>query len=109
MRPWRRYRELWDELNDLGYNLAEQILDASNYGVAQTRRRLFIVGDRKDAPGLVGYRRAGRRRSARSILDAPGTWETSRLFNNGRAKCTLQRAERGFKVLGGDASFLIVY
>ena len=109
MRPWSRYRELCDALKDLGYNLAEQVLNASDFGVAQTRRRLFVVGDREKPPGLVTHKRLGRRRSAKSILDPPGTWETSKLFIKQRARGTVERARRGFKALGEDASFLIVY
>lgn len=105
MRPWPRYRELCDALREMGYNLAEQVLDASDFGVAQTRRRLFIVGDREMSPGLATHRRRGRRRSAKSILDAAGTWETSRLFVRERAKGTIERARRGFKALGNDAGF----
>jgi DNA (cytosine-5)-methyltransferase 1 len=109
MRPWPRYRELCGELIDLGYNLAEQVLDASDFGVAQTRRRLFIVGDRKRNPGLVLHRRPGRRCTARSILDAAGTWGCSKLFTQKRAQGTLERARRGFEALGKEASFLLVY
>jgi DNA (cytosine-5)-methyltransferase 1 len=109
MRPWARYRELCEELRQLGYNLAEQVLDASDFGVPQTRRRLFIVGDREKSPGLANSRRSGRRRSAKSILDATGTWERSKLFTRKRAKGTVERARRGFKALGRDASFIIVY
>lgn len=109
MRPWRRYRELCNALEDLGYNVAEQVLDASDFGVAQTRRRLFIVGDREKPPGLVTYKHAGRRRSAKSILDTAGTWESSKLFIKTRARGTVERARRGFKALGKDTSFLIVY
>lgn len=109
MRPWSRYRELCGALKDIGYNLAEQVLDASDFGVAQSRRRLFIVGDRKKEPGVVSHRRPGRRRSAKSILDTSGTWETSKLFTRKRAAGTLERARRGFKALGKDASFLLVY
>jgi DNA (cytosine-5)-methyltransferase 1 len=109
MRPWARYSELCDALRSLGYHVAEQILDASDLGVAQTRRRLFIVGDREKPPGLVTHEHPGRRRAAKSILDAPGTWETSKLFAKGRARGTVERAERAFRALGRDASFLIVY
>jgi DNA (cytosine-5)-methyltransferase 1 len=109
MRPWARYSELWEALENLGYNLGEQVLDASDYGVAQTRRRLFIVGDREKPPSLVSHKHRGRRRSAKSILDASGTWETTRLFTKKRAQGTVERARRGFKALGEDASFLIVY
>ena len=47
MRPWSRYNELTEALKDIGYHLSEHILDASEFGVAQARRRLFIVCDLK--------------------------------------------------------------
>ena len=109
MRPWPRYEELKRELIELGYELAEQILDASDYGVAQTRRRLFLVGDRKHQPAVVTRKRAGRRPSAKSILDKPGTWATNPLRQRGRAKDTLARAKRAIAALGEETPFLLVY
>jgi DNA (cytosine-5)-methyltransferase 1 len=109
MRPWSRYNELKQELIDLGYKLAEQILDASDYGVAQTRRRLFLVGDRKREPVVVTQKRVGRRPSAKSILDKRGTWATNPLRQRGRAKDTLMRAKRAIAALGEQTSFLLVY
>lgn len=109
MRPWSRYGELKSELQKLGYHLAEQVLDASDYGVAQTRRRLFLVGDLQKPPGVVAGKHPGRRKSARSILDKPGTWATSPLYAKGRAADTLARAERAFDALGHSEPFLVVY
>lgn len=109
MRPWSRYSELKDALMALGYRIAEQIVDASDHGVAQTRRRLFIVGDREQPPALVGRKQPGRRRSVKAILDRPGLWATSPLFSPRRAAATLERARRGFAELGEQASFLLVY
>jgi DNA (cytosine-5)-methyltransferase 1 len=109
MRPWSRYSELKQELESLGYNINEQVLDASNFGVPQSRRRLFIVGDRKREPKLVDGKRLGRRRTVKSILDKKETWDTTSLYDKCRAKATLERAERGFQALGRDASFLLVY
>jgi len=109
MRPWSRYAELKGELQALGYNLQEQVLDASDFGVAQTRRRLFLVGDRRTEPQTVTARRAGRRPTVKSILDRTGTWSTSPLFHNRRAEGTLQRAQRAFDALGKSARFLLVY
>ncbi|HUN99510.1 MAG TPA: DNA (cytosine-5-)-methyltransferase [Bradyrhizobium sp.] len=109
MRPWSRYGELKTELESLGYNIAEQILDASDFGVPQTRRRLFIVGDREQQPTTVTAKKRGRRKSAKSVLDTPGTWRTRPLFGEKRAKATLERARRGFAALGEDARFLLVY
>lgn len=109
MRPWSRYGTLKRALEELGYSIAEQVLNASDFGVPQTRRRLFIVGDRARPPSLVTMRRRGRKKTASSILDPPGRWSTSKLREKKRAKATLDRARRGFRELGSDASFLLVY
>ena len=109
MRPWSRYGELKRELQNLGYDLEEHVLDASDFGVAQTRRRLFLVGDRKEKPVSEILKRPGRRRSAKSILDPAGVWDMSPLFDKRRARATLERAQRGFESLGENASFLLVY
>lgn len=109
MRPWSRYGELKADLADLGYNLAEQVLDASDFGVAQSRRRLFLVGDRKKSPGLVEHKRVGRKPSAKSILDKPGVWPSTPLRSKHRAKDTLCRAKRAIDALGNDCPFIVVY
>ena len=109
MRPWSRYRELHDNLRKLGYVVKEQILDSSDFGVPQARRRLFIVADLRGTPGLVKITEPKSRKTAKSILDEPGTWGTSLLHRKGRAKGTLERAQRAIKALGPGRSFLIVY
>ena len=109
MRTWSRYGELKHALKKLGYHLEEQLLDASDFGVAQTRRRLFLMGDRKKEPNLVIRKCPVWRKPAKSILDPVGTWKTSPLFDERRALATLERAKRGFKTLGENASFLLVY
>ncbi len=58
MRPWSRY-ELKEKLENLGYSLRECVLDASDFGVAQSRRRLFIVCDRFDEVRPLGIRVIG--------------------------------------------------
>ncbi len=109
MRPWSRYAELKHRLQTLGYHLDERIFDASDFGVAQKRRRLFLVGDREGPPNLKLRKCPGGRKSAESILDPSGTWKTSPLDKENRAKATLERARRGFEALGHEASFLLVY
>ena len=109
MRPWSRYEELKTNLNSLGYNVAEQILNASAFGVAQSRKRLFLVCDRDRIPKTVTKTHRGRRSTVKSILDPDGTWKTSALYDKKRAPATLERAQRGFDVLGKEASFLLVY
>lgn len=109
MRIWHRYNELKQSLQNLGYRLGEQVLDASDFGVPQTRRRLFLVGDRKQKPIQVIDEHCEQRKSVTSILDPPGTWKTSLLFQEKRAKATEERAKRGFQALGEEANFLLVY
>ena len=109
MRPWSRYEELKRKLTDLGYDPYEHVLDSADFGVAQRRRRLFLVGDLERMPSTVIRKRPGRKKSAHSVLDLPGTWTTSPLIHERRAAATLERARRGFQALGPNTSFLLVY
>jgi len=109
MRPWSRYGELTESLSDMGYNVKEFVFDASEFGVAQKRRRLFIVCDLEDEVPDIKPPKRTTKKVARDILDKPGAWETSLLYSPKRAKPTIERAERGFSELGKKASFLLVY
>lgn len=109
MRKWERYDELKSRLQALGYFLKEKTLDASDYGVPQKRRRLFLVGDRNGPPDLKICKRRGRRKSIRSILDSTGTWNTTPLYKSKRAESTITRAQRAIDSLNEQESFLVVY
>lgn len=46
-RTWKTIRNVFE--NDLNYKITEpQVLNASDYGIPQTRRRLFVIGIRED-------------------------------------------------------------
>lgn len=108
MRPWSRYEELKDELRGLGYHVDEQTLDASSFGVAQRRRRLFLICCKFEPPQFsFSFRR--KNRTVTDILDGSGVWKTSALYSNRRSVATLERAERALSALGDSESFLIVY
>ena len=109
MRPWSRYPELQQALQELGYHLREHVLDASHFGVPQARRRLYLVGDRDRQPQAEVAPKSSAPPTVESILDPPDTWRTSPLFHPKRAQATLKRAERAFATLGPTASFLLVY
>ena len=108
MRPWARYPELKEKIAALGYHLREQVLDASDFGVPQKRRRLFLLADSKVMPTAIKAL-ASTASTARSILDPDGAWPMTRLRLPTRAKGTLERADRAIAKLGETASFLIVY
>ena len=110
MRSWSRYGELISALRDeLGYHVSEQVLDAAHFGVPQRRRRLFVICDRSTAPPEIKPHEGTRARRVIEILDPKGTWECRPLYSKGRAKPTLERAERAMAELGRGEPFLIVY
>ena len=108
MRRWERYGEFIGALGDLGYRCREQCLDASDFGVPQTRRRLFVLCSRKGMPEEIQCHRQTKE-GARSIVSGNGLYSFSPLRKPGRAVATLERAERALAELGPDKAFLIVY
>jgi DNA (cytosine-5)-methyltransferase 1 len=106
MRRWRQYKTFVDELRALGYNIKEQVLDSSDFGVPQRRRRLFITCDLKQAPPQI-KKAARKTRLAAEILRDEYNLRPLRTKN--RAKATLDRAQRAIDVVGKNKPFLIVY
>jgi DNA (cytosine-5)-methyltransferase 1 len=108
MRRWARYAEFKKQLEDLGYHLREEVRNAADFGVPQTRRRLFLLCDRDRLPEPT-TRPGGRRRCAASVVELNGSYGWSPLCTARRAHATLQRAERGFQAVGKKKPFLLVY
>ncbi|WP_226477457.1 DNA (cytosine-5-)-methyltransferase [Pseudomonas sp. MWU16-30323] len=108
MKPWSRYSELMEELKFLKYNVREQVIDASMFGVAQRRRRLFMIADRQEAPELV-CPISTTYKNVWDILDQSGRYKMTPLRTPKRAKDTLVRADRAIKELGEDKAFILVY
>lgn len=108
MRRWDGFTELITELKGLGYKLRMHSLDSATFGVPQNRRRLFILADREERPAPVtgSWKRPV---PASFVIDKTGAWKSSPLYRPGRAKPTLERAERGIAELGRGKDFLIVY
>jgi DNA (cytosine-5)-methyltransferase 1 len=92
-----------------GYTVRSQVLDAADFGVPQTRRRLFLLCDRLAMPAEVKPRRRHHTQSARHVIDLQGPWPSSPLYTERRARDTVLRAERAMQVLGRGEPFLIVY
>jgi len=108
MRKWTRYAEFKDALEKLGYKLQEQILNSAHFGVAQSRRRLFLTADLNQEPPKIIPRKRTVNKVA-DIVDLNGTYRWTPLRQPNRAKATLERAERGISAMGADKPFLLVY
>lgn len=108
MRRWLRYEEFKEELARLGYKVTEQVLNAADFGVPQTRRRLFLLCDRESKPAAMP-KPNGRRKNVRPVVDLNGAYAWSLVDKPGRAAATLARAERGIQAAGSDKPFLMVY
>jgi DNA (cytosine-5)-methyltransferase 1 len=64
-------RDILSVLDEIGYNVSFEVLDSSNYGVAQARNRVYIIGKRKDLgfqPFLFTQKTAPKK-SFRSIIE----------------------------------------
>lgn len=107
MRRWPGFSGLMSELRAKGYNLRMQSLDAAGFGVPQNRKRLFIMADRHERPPQITGGKLGA--PASSIIDWTHKWPASPLYKEGRAKATIERAERAIDSLGRGKEFLIVY
>ncbi len=108
MRNWDRHEELVGELLDLGYNVRHEKLNARDFGVPQTRRRLFMVCSRVDEVKGVDLL-DGTARNAQDIIDFKGKYNFTQLFSANRAIATIERAERAIAEVGRREPFLIVY
>jgi len=108
MRNWSRYEEFINDIEALGYHTRTELLNAADFGVAQSRKRLFILCDMKQKPASVIPPRR-KRRTAKDIIDGNGTYNYSPLCTKKRAKATLERAKRAIKEVGEKSQFLIVY
>lgn len=64
-------RDILTTLDEIGYNVSYEILDSSNFGVAQARNRVYIIGKRKDLgfqPFLFTQKTAPKK-SFKSIIE----------------------------------------
>lgn len=108
LRTWNGFDALIDGLREQKYCVRLERLDASEFGVPQTRRRLFVICDRnREVPAIPRSRKPAP--PASSILRLDGKYQSRPLYSERRAKATLERAERAMSVLGKRVPFLIVY
>ncbi len=111
MQKWSRYADFLRILREKGgYHCREHILDASYFGVPQSRKRLYIVCDReREAPETITPPSNCKPPAIKDILKPNGAYPFSPLEKPGRAQKTLERAQRGMNALGRETPFLMVY
>ena len=83
-------------------------MNAAEFGVAQSRRRLFLLADSEKVPPRIVSNRHAVARVA-DIVDLNGAYKWTPLLKANRAAATLERAERGIKAVGPAGAFLLVY
>lgn len=108
MRQWSRYGDWIRALKRCGYQISEQVLNAVDFGVPQSRRRLFVIGDLHAQPRDIKTV-LSEQRVAMGIIDMNGKYNYSPLHAPKRAKATLERASRAIAELGKNVPFLLVY
>lgn len=95
---WKLFKHWHDSFNSLGYSLSINLLDAADYGVAQQRKRVYIIGTKSKHPLELNIKPEPHV-SCLSILDLDsGKW--SLINKKGRAKSTLTRVDNGRKQFG---------
>lgn len=112
MKKWDRHNELVQTIESLGYSVSDLYLNAAEFGAAQARKRMFLVCDRagttvtKDQLLAFGDNIAS---TANDVVEWEAGYKSSKLYKPGRAKATLERAERAIAELGRGIPFVIVY
>lgn len=90
---WCLYPAWCAAMHALGYALAPKVLDAADSGVAQHRRRLFVVGTRSRHPVDLRLEHRPHRTAAEVIDFSAGRW--SPVDKPGRSRATLARIAAG--------------
>lgn len=108
MQSWSKHSELLEELWRLDYFVKQVNLNAKDFGVPQSRERLFLLCSKSQKTYSL-QETFQKRESAHSIIDWSEQYPMSPLFSSKRASKTLERAERAIAALGNNSPFLLVY
>lgn len=113
MQCWDAYGDWLSRLQALGYYTRELKLNAEQFGVPQSRRRLYIVADAEREPVVPRPRRRKLVPVSKVLMKHSSkneyNYELRPLDVSTRARPTLERAERAITTIGPDEQFLLVY
>lgn len=109
MQSWSGHSKLLKELWELKYFVKEIELNSADFGVAQSRKRLFLLCSRSGEAAMNDKEEGVELNAASTIIDWSDQYKFTPLFKKGRAENTLIRAENAIEELGKKEPFIMVY
>ena len=113
MEQWDGHELLINDIKKLGYSVNPLFLNAADYRVPQKRKRLFLLCSKHGfvlkAADFQEFK-VEEHLPARSVLEQDiNRYKSTPLRKKGRAKATLERADRAVRQLGKGVDYLIAY
>lgn len=105
---WNRFKDLLDDLWKLGYFVRQVALNAKDFGVPQSRERLFLLCSLSGKTEEPVFRQK-KLKPISSVIDTSDKYGFSPLRKEGRAENTIKSADRAIAELGSKSPFLLVY
>ncbi len=96
----RTFATILHTLSELGYDVAWQVLNSANFGVPQSRKRVYIIGYLRDL--CAGEVLAYRETNPTTIIQRSGGRQGNRIYGDGGLSCTLTSNAGGFAGNTGD-------
>ena len=90
----RTFATILTTLSELGYNVAWQVLNSANFGVPQSRKRVFIIGYLGE--GSSGEIQAFTDANPKTIVQKLGGRQGDRVYDQDGLSCTLTSNGGGF-------------
>ena len=90
----RTFAAILTTLSELGYNVAWQVLNSANFGVPQSRKRVFIIGYLGE--GSSGEIQAFTEANPKTIIQKLGGRQGDRVYDQDGLSCTLTSNGGGF-------------